>query len=235
MLQNQVSRRDLIKFGAGFIGTGSLAVVLGKDLIFPRRVVAQNDMTPQEALKMLIEGNERFVTQKRSNPHQDRARLMEVVQSQAPFAAILSCADSRVPSEITFDRGFGDLFVVRGAGNVVTPEETGSLEFGTLILGAKVLMVIGHQSCGAVTATLKGGDVPGQIGSILAAIEPAVTEFKGQQDDPIALEAAVKANVKYQMEKLLESPVISELVTTGKLLVVGGYYHLDNGAISIIS
>jgi carbonic anhydrase len=226
---NQVSRRNLIKFGAGFIGTGSLAVALGQDLASPRPAVAQNDITPEEALQMLMEGNDRFVTQKRSNPNQDTVRLTEVAQGQNPFAAILSCADSRVPSEIVFDRGLGDLFVVRCAGNVSTPEEIGSLEFGTLVLGAKVLMVIGHEYCGAVKATMKGGEVPGQIGSIL------VTDFQGQQDDPAALEAAAKSNVKYQMDKLLASPVISELVTTGKLMVVGGYYDLDTGVISRIS
>lgn len=233
--RNQVSRRNLIKFGAGFIGTGSLAVALGKELASPRPAVAQNDMTPQEALQMLMEGNDRFVTQKRNNPNQDTVRLTEVAQGQNPFAAMLSCADSRVPSEIIFDRGLGDLFVVRCAGNVATPEEIGSLEFGTLVLGAKVLMVIGHEYCGAVKATMKGAEVPGQIGSILEAISPAVTEYQGQQDDPMAVEAAAKANVKYQMEKLLASPVISELITTGKLIVVGGYYDLDTGVISMVS
>jgi carbonic anhydrase len=233
--RNQFSRRNLIKFGAGFIGTGSLAVALGKDLASPRPAVAQNDITPQEALQMLMEGNDRFVNQKRNNPNQDMMRLTEVAHGQNPLAAILSCADSRVPPEIVFDQGLGDLFVVRGAGNVATPEETGSLEFGTLVLGAKVLMVIGHESCGAVKATMKGEEVPGQIGSILEAISPAVTEYKGQQNDPVSVEAAAKSNVKYQMEKLLESPVISELVTTEKLMVVGGYYDLDTGAISMVS
>lgn len=229
---NQVSRRNLMKFGAGFIGTGSLAVAMGKDLTAPRPAVAQNNVTPQEALKQLMDGNERFVNQKRSNPHQDMVRLTEVSKGQTPFAAILSCADSRVPSEIIFDQGLGDIFVVRCAGNVCTPEEIGSLEFGTLVLGAKVLMVIGHEYCGAVKATMQGGEVPGQIGSIIEAIRPGVTEYQGQQDDPMALEAAAKANVKYQIEKLQASPVISELVTTGKLIVAGGYYDLDTGVIS---
>lgn len=232
--RNRVSRRSLMKFGAGFLGTGSLAVAMGKDLTAPRRAVAQTNVTPQDALQMLKEGNERFVNQKRNNPHQDRVRLTEVAKGQNPFAAMLSCADSRVPSEMIFDQGLGDLFVVRCAGNVATPEEIGSLEFGTLVLGAKVLMVIGHEYCGAVKATMQGGQVPGQIGSILEAIAPAVTQYQGQQDDAMALEAAAKANVKYQIEKLKASPVISELVTTGKLIVTGAYYDLDTGVISMV-
>lgn len=233
---SQVSRRNLIKFGAGFLGTGALAVALGKEAAAPRPAVAQNDITPQEALQLLMEGNERFVNQKTSNPNQDTVRLTEVSQNQSPFAAVLCCADSRVPPEIVFDRGLGDLFIVRDAGNVAAnAEEIGSLEFGTLVLGAKVLMVMGHERCGAVKATMTGGEVPGQIGGILEAIAPAVTEYQGQQDNPTALEAAAKANVKYQMQKLLESSVISELVATGKLIVVGGYYDLDTGTISMVS
>lgn len=233
---SQVSRRNLIKLGGGFLGTGALTIALGKEIVAPRPAVAQNDITPQEALKLLMDGNERFVEQKTRDLNQDMMRLTEVAQSQSPFAAILCCADSRVPPEIVFDRGLGDLFIVRDAGNVAAnAEEVGSLEFGTLVLGAKVLVVMGHERCGAVKATMSGGEVPGQIGGILEAIAPAVTQYQGQQDDPSALEAAAKANVKYQMEKLLESSVISELVAAGKLLVVGAYYDLDTGAVSILS
>ena len=155
-------------------------------------------------------------------------RIQEVAQGQAPFAAILSCADSRVPAEIIFDRGFGDLFVVRNAGNVATPEEIGSLEFGTLVLGAKVLMVIGHQSCGAVKATIAGNAVPGQIGSILDAIKPAI---KPNQ----TLEESIISNVKLGMSRLQASPVISQLIKDGKLKIVGGYYDLDKGMVKVVA
>lgn len=228
-----LSRRNLLKFSAGAIGTGVLTAGLGSKLAFPDKAVAKEDMTPDQALQELMKGNQRFVSGKRTNPHQDRARLAEIAKTQKPFAAILSCADSRVPSEIIFDQGFGDLFICRVAGNVVTPEEMGSLEFGTLVLGAKVLMVIGHERCGAVDATIKGAQVPGQIASLLDAIKPAIKDSGSQTGDQ--LENAVKANVLYQIGKLKKSPVISQLIQEGKLKVVGGYYDLDTGAIIPVS
>lgn len=178
-------------------------------------------------------GNQRFVNKKRENPNQTVARLTEVARGQKPFAAVLGCADSRFPTEIIFDQGLGDLFVCRVAGNVATPEEIGSLEFGTLVLGAKVIIVIGHKRCGAVDATIKGAQVPGQIGSLLAAIQPAVESSKNLPGD--RLENATKANVLLQTERLKASPVISQLIKEGKLKVVGGYYDLDTGAVSMVS
>jgi carbonic anhydrase len=226
-----LSRRNSLKFVAGAIGTGILATRLGADVAAP--AIAQNDMTPDAALKQLMDGNKRFVDRKRINPHQDLSRLTEVAKGQKPFAAILGCADSRFPSEMIFDQGFGDLFVCRVAGNVVTPEEIGSLEFGTLLLGAKVLMVVGHENCGAVGATLKGASVPGQIGSLIDSIKPAVESSKNQPGDH--LENAVKANVLLQAKRLKASPVISKLIEENKLKIVGGYYDLDTGAISIVA
>jgi len=228
-----LSRRNSLKFVAGAIGTGILAARAGADLAAPEPAIAQNDFTPDAALKQLIDGNKRFVDSKRQNPHQDFGRITEVAKSQKPFAAILGCADSRFPSEIIFDQGFGDLFVCRVAGNVVTSEEMGSLEFGTLVLGAKVLVVVGHERCGAVDATIKGAQVPGQIGSLIDAIKPAVESSKDQTGD--RLENAVKANVMLQASRLKASPVISKLIAENKLKVVGGYYDLDTGRVTIIS
>jgi carbonic anhydrase len=232
-----VSRREAILYGGGFLGTGLVATVLGVNLSNPQTALAEetNKLTPDEALTKLLEGNQRFVEQKTKDPNQSLVRLQEVAQGQNPFAAVLSCADSRVPTEIVFDRGLGDIFVVRNAGNVATPEEIGSLEFGTLVLGAKVLMVIGHESCGAVKATLKGGELPGQIGSIVAQIKPAVESYQGQGDNKESVKKATDANVLWQIEKLKKSPVISQLIAEGKLKVVGGYYDLDEGKISLVS
>ena len=228
-----LSRRNSLKFVAGAIGTGILAARAGADLAAPAPAIAQNDLTPDTALKQLMDGNKRFVDRKRQSPNQDLPRLLEVAISQKPFAAILGCADSRFPSEIIFDQGLGDLFVCRVAGNVATPEEIGSLEFGTLVLGAKVLVVIGHKRCGAVDATIKGAQVPGQIGSLLDAIRPAVESSKGQSGD--RLDNASKANVVLQANKLKASPVISKLIEENKLKVVGGYYDLDTGRVTILS
>lgn len=230
--KGHLSRRNLLKFGAGVVGTGAITAGLGSKLAFPDQAVAKDDITPDQALRQLMEGNQRFITGRRQNPRQDMARLREVAKTQKPFAAILSCADSRVPSEILFDQGFGDLFICRVAGNIATPEEIGSLEFGSLVLGSKVIMVLAHKRCGAVDATIKGAQVPGQIGSLLDAIRPAVERAKKQAGDQ--LENTAKANVLVQLEKLKSSPVISQLIQEGKLKVVGGYYDLDTGAVSMV-
>lgn len=231
--KGHLSRRNLLKFGAGVVGTGALTAGLGSKLVFPDKAVAHEDMTPDQALQSLMDGNQRFVKGKRENPNQNMARLTEVAKGQKPFASILGCADSRFPSEIIFDQGFGDLFVCRVAGNIATPEEIGSLEFGSLVLGSKVIMVIGHEKCGAVDATIKGAQVPGQIASLLDAIKPAIKDSENQTGD--RLENATKANVLFQVEKLKASPVISQLIQEGKLKVVGGYYDLDTGAVTMVS
>ena len=230
--QFNLSRRNSLKFVAGAIGTGILAARAGAELAAPEPAIAQNNVTPQAALQMLVDGNQRFVNNMRQNPNQTIARVTQVAPSQAPFAAILGCADSRFPAEILFDRGIGDIFVCRVAGNVTTPEEKGSLEFGTLVLGAKVLMVVGHENCGAVKAAITGGELPGQIGSLTQAIKPAVESSKNQPGDKVV--NAVKENIKLQASRLKDSPVISQLIQEGKLLVVGGYYDLDTAAVEII-
>jgi Carbonic anhydrase len=232
--RGHLSRRNLIKVGVGALGgTTALATGLGSKLVFPDQALAKDDLTPAQALQELMAGNQRFINGRRQNPRQDIARLIEVAKTQKPFAAILGCADSRVPSEIIFDQGFGDLFICRVAGNIATPEEIGSLEFGTLVLGAKVIMVMGHRRCGAVEATIKGAQVPGQIASLLDAIKPAIRSSAGQTGDQ--LENATKANVVFQMERLKASPVISQLIREDKLKVAGGYYNLDTGAVTMVS
>ena len=194
----------------------------------PRR--RDRDGTPEAALRALYEGNARFVSGTIEAPHRNLERLREVAPKQAPYAAFLGCADSRVPIEIVFDQGFGDLFVTRIAGNVADPSIIGSLEFGTLVLGAKVLFVLGHTSCGAVSATMKGDAVPGQISTLYQHIRPAVKTAGGD------LDVAVINNVKNQAEILSEaSPVIGALVKEGKLLVAGGVYDLGTGRVTPVA
>jgi carbonic anhydrase len=230
--QVNISRRGLLKFGAGAIGTGVVAAGIGSNLITPEPASAKDDITPDKALQELLDGNDRFVKRKRRNPNQGYSRLQEVAKGQKPYASILGCADSRVPSEIIFDQGLGDLFVCRVAGNVATPEEIGSLEFGSLVLGTKVIMLLGHKRCGAVEATMKGAQVPGQIASLLDAIKPGIEQSKTQPGDK--LENASKANVLAQVVKLKASPVLAELIKTNKLKIVGGYYDLDTGKVSVL-
>ena len=183
-------------------------------------------MSPAEALDFLHEGNARFVAGKSAAPNRNIERLREVAPRQTPFAAFLGCADSRVPIEIVFDQGFGDLFVSRIAGNVAATENIASLEFATQVLGAKVLYVLGHTSCGAVAAAAKAEPVPGQISALFQHIRPAVRAAKGD------VAAAILENVKLQAQTLVEaSTVISSLVSAGKVLVAGGIFDLQTGRV----
>jgi carbonic anhydrase len=243
------SRRNLLQFSAGLIGTGSLTAWLGTGALArtvehrakqaqsvdadPGGAYPQSTLTPDQALAQLMEGNQRFVERRRLNPHQDAARLTEVASGQAPFAAILSCADSRVVPEIVFDQGIGDLFVVRVAGNIAITEDIASEEFAVGVLGTPLLMVLGHERCGAVEAALKGGELPGVIESLVFAIRPAVQASEGESGDRLA--NAIKANVRLQVQRLQTSSVIASALQEGKLKVVGAYYDLDTGEISLVS
>jgi carbonic anhydrase len=230
--QFNLSRRNSLKFVAGAIGTGIIAAQAGAELAAPEPVIAENPPNPDRALQLLTQGNQRFVENKRKYPNQEWKRITAVAPSQAPFAAILGCADSRVPAEIVFDRGFGDIFVCRVAGNVATPEEIGSLEFAALVLGVKVIMVLGHERCGAVKAAIQGGPLPGHIGSLTQAIKPAVESSKNQAGDKV--ENAVKANVRLQAQRCKASPVLNQLIEQGKLKIVGAYYDLDTGKVTMV-
>lgn len=240
---SKISRRNILKYGKFALATGTISLAAScqqkkipqpeiTPTITPETKIS-SDISPDETLEVLMAGNKRFVENKRISPNINLARLTEVAAGQNPFATIISCADSRVPVEILFDRGFGDLFVVRGAGNIVTPEEMGSIEYGTFVLGSKVLMVLGHENCGAVKAAMEGKPVPGQIGSIISAIRPAVEVAKGRAGYPV--ENAVKANVMEQIKIINFSPVITQLVRENKLKIVGGYYDLDRGKVYLIS
>ena len=185
--------------------------------------------TPEEAMKLLIDGNRRFAEGKTISSNRDMSRVREVANGQKPFAAFLGCADSRVPIEIVFDQGFGDLFVTRIAGNVASSENIGSLEFGTKILGAKVLYVLGHTRCGAVSATMKGDEVPGQISGLFQHIRPAVKAANGD------LDRAISENVRNQAVLLAEaSPTISRLIQRKELIVAGGVYDLSSGLVTAV-
>jgi carbonic anhydrase len=221
-----VTRRNLFKFGAAAVGTSFITNQLGIGAS-PSTAATTRNLTPDNAFNELIQGNKRFANQKTKGANRGVFRLREVAQGQKPFAAILGCADSRVPAEIIFDQGLGDLFVVRVAGNVATPEEIGSLEFGTLVLGAKVLLVLGHERCGAVKAAIDNKPVPGKISAILDQIQPAVANTSKQSPD--RLRDATIDNIKNQISILKSSSVIADLLKSNKLKIVGGFYDLDTG------
>jgi carbonic anhydrase len=226
-----ISRRNLLKLTATTAGIGLITNQLGINALAATTKIATASLTPETALAKLLAGNKRFANQTAKQPNQGIFRLQEVATGQHPFAAILGCADSRVPVEILFDRGLGDLFTVRVAGNVATPEEIGSLEYAAL-LGTQVILVLGHERCGAVTAALANQPVPGQIGSILEQIQPAIAATKGRSGDP--LKNAIIANVNNQITTLKSSPVLAKLIEADKLKIVGGYYDLDTGIVSQI-
>ncbi len=182
---------------------------------------------PDEALALLYAGNARFTRGKHLPSHRNMSRVKAVASQQTPFAAFLGCADSRAPVEIIFDQGFGDLFVTRIAGNLATNEIIASLEVGTAVLGTKLLYVLGHTSCGAVSAALKGDEVPGQISGLFQHLRAAVRLSQGD------LLRAVTENVRNQALTLAEaSPVISKLVRSGSLKVAGGVYDLQTGVVT---
>lgn len=228
-----LSRREMLAAA----GAGALAATLGAKLLGHQSVAASEDspvgISPDEALKKLMDGNKRYVEQKRTYPAQTLQRLTEIAYSQHPFAVVLGCADSRVSAEHIFDRGLGDLFVVRVAGHILDSAVIGSIEYAAEHLGVPLLMVLGHERCGAVKAALESKPVPGQIGSLVAAINPALVKAKGQAGDQ--LDNAVKANVKLVVEQLKSSePILAELVKEGKLKIVGARYDLDTGKVEML-
>src|SRR5881396_1032789 len=195
---------------------------------------AQPAVAPAEAIAKLKEGNGRYASGKLQHPGQTTERRAELTKDQHPFAVIVSCSDSRVPPEIVFDQGLGDLFIVRVAGNVINDEGLGSIEYSVDHLGTRLILVLGHQSCGAVKAARETiaakGKAPGHIESLVTAIKPAV-EATAKDD----LDATIKANVKNVVQALRSStPILKAEVDSGKIQVIGGYYSLDTGAVTFL-
>jgi len=187
-----------------------------------------------EAIAKLKEGNGRYASGKLQHPGQTTERRAELTKDQHPFAVIVSCSDSRVPPEIVFDQGLGDLFVVRVAGNVIDDHGLGSIEYAVDHLGARLIVVLGHQSCGAVKAAKETiaakSKAPGHIQSLVTAIQPAV-EATAKSD----LGATVEANVKNVVQALRTStPILKPKVDSGEVQVIGGYYSLDTGAVTFL-
>ncbi|MDX2213780.1 MAG: carbonic anhydrase [Oculatellaceae cyanobacterium bins.114] len=232
---DSIQRRDFLRLGtAGVLGLSGIASVLGQSQpAHAADVTSDPILDPTAALQKLLDGNQRFVQHRPQYPDQSQVRLQAVAQAQHPFATVLSCADSRVPVELIFDQGIGDIFDVRIAGNISTPEALGSIEYAAVLLGTPVLMVLGHERCGAVTAAVKGEALPGDIGSFVKAILPAVERVKGQSGD--AVENAVVANVHYQIEQLKRSPLLTERLESGQLKIVGGRYDLDTGSVTVVT
>src|ERR1700728_237361 len=185
------------------------------------------------ALEELIAGNRRFTSGRTSSHRRDLAILQQMMEKPEPFAAVLSCSDSRVPVEVVFDQTIGQLFVTRVAGNIVTPEIIASLEYAVAVLGTNTILVMGHSRCGAVTAAIqrqaRGGSFPGQIRALFPYIEAAV-----EQAGP-DVEATIRANALIQSSQLRElSPLLAKMIEAGNVKVATGYFDISTGAVTLL-
>ena len=193
---------------------------------------------PDEVWKDLVAGNRRFTGAKVIRPHQAAARRVELAKGQNPPAIVLSCSDSRVPPEIVFDQGLGDIFVVRVAGNVVDDDVLGSIEYAVEHLGSSLIVVMGHQSCGAVKAVVDNAAVDGHILPLVKHIAPVVAEMKKKADgcaDPKSLlDASISANVKQSVKLLMEDETLSKFIAGHKIKVIGARYQLDTGKVMVV-
>jgi carbonic anhydrase len=206
-----------------------VAVQAGIELAAPLKLCAETGLSPDAALGELLAGNRRFAANQLTSIEQDLTILKErTVGKQEPFAAVLACADSRVPVELVFDQTIGHIFVTRVAGNIVTSEIIASLEYGVAVLGVKTLLVLGHGNCGAVKAAMKADAVPGQISTLYPHLRQAVEQSDGNFDK------AIEANTKIQAELLrTSSTVIRDAFKAGKLKVAAGVYDLSTGKVTL--
>lgn len=187
----------------------------------------------EAAWQQLMAGNQRYVAGAPTRTHQDAARRSEVATGQRPLAVVVGCADSRVPPELLFDQGLGDLFVVRVAGEVVDDAALGSIEYAAEHLGTGLIVVLGHERCGAVGAAVAGGEAPGHLSALVDAIAPAVAAARGEPGD--LGENAMRMHASLVAKSLAASePILAERVREGKLKVVAARYDLDDGTVTLL-
>jgi carbonic anhydrase len=222
------SRRGFLKFAAAGAAAMQAATLPGWSQA--GREAIQKPGTPDQALDLLMQGNQRFMSQNLISFSEDLDILKaHTEEKQEPFAAVLSCADSRVPVELVFDQSIGHLFVVRVAGNIATADTIASLEYGAAVLGTKAILVLGHTNCGAVKATIAGKAVPGQISTLYQYIHPAVVSSGGD------VTRATQANAILQASILREtSPVLKDLVKEKKLLIRAAVYDVGSGKATLL-
>ncbi|BCX67185.1 MULTISPECIES: carbonic anhydrase [Pseudomonas] len=227
-------------------GLGAGALLLAG--ILPDRVIQaaektsappkpKNVINPDEALKRLMKGNERYISGN-SKKHDFKSEREALVSGQNPFVAVLSCSDSRIAPEYAFDTARGDLFAIRVAGNFVTDEGLASLEYGVAVLGAPLILVLGHESCGAIEAGIKAVKehtvFPGQIQKLTDALKPSIETVINQPGDLV--ENATVQNVKNTVDRLKKAtPLLTDALGNGKLKIVGGIYRLATGKVELIA
>ena len=197
--------------------------------------VKQEQITPADALNRLVDGNKRF-TQNAQVQRDLQEQIVDTSQGQFPFAAVLSCIDSRVPAEIVFDQGIGDVFSARVAGNIVNEDMLGSIEYACKVAGSKLVVVMGHTKCGAVTAACKNVEL-GNITALLSKIKPAVEKCsKGLEMDAEAIEEVAIQNVLLSIENIRkESPILAEMEKEAQIKIVGAIYNVASGEVAFLN
>jgi carbonic anhydrase len=234
--RSSLSRRSVLRTG----GAATLGVAaLGTGLLGGAAPALASPVvdTPGDALAALLAGNRRFVAGRARHPHQSLADLHRLAAGQHPFAITVGCADSRVPPELLFDQGLGDLFDNRVAGNIVDDLLLGSIEFAVEEFGSPLIVILGHERCGAIKATVDaintGGTAPGHIADIVDALKPIVQPVLTQPGDVV--DNAVRANIHAQAARLIgRSEIIAEHVAAGELRIVGARYDLDDGRVTLV-
>ena len=199
----------------------------------PASVGKESNLTADQALQRLVAGNERYVAGAATHPDQTAQRRAELAKGQFPFAIVLTCSDSRVVPELFLDQGLGDLFVIRNAGNILDDHVIGSMEYAVEHLHVPLVLVVGHEKCGAVSAAVAGGEAPGHIRSVVEALEPAVEQARNLPGDKV--DNAVRANAARAAEILTRvQPILKEAASSGKLMVVPARYDLVTGRLEIL-
>jgi len=232
----QLSRRRVLGFfGAATAGLALAGTVSAKEAKAPPK--PQNVVSPDASLEVLVKGNKRYVDGV-ARRHDFKTEREALVGGQNPYAGILSCADSRIAPEYTFDSARGDLFVCRVAGNFANDDTIASMEYAVAILGVPLIMVLGHDACGAIDATIKSlkdnTTLPGHLPSLVTSLTPAVKAVSGKPGDQ--LDNAIRQNVIDNVAKLKSaSPILNSAVEKGKLKVVGGIYRLKDGRVEMVS
>lgn len=192
----------------------------------------QENLTPKDAHDFLVEGNERFVRNLKANRNL-KEQVLETSTGQYPFAIILSCIDSRVPAELVFDQGIGDIFSARVAGNVINDDVLGSMEYACKVAGSKIVVVMGHTKCGAVTAACNHVEL-GNITTLLDKIKPSVSKFEieGKKMSEETIELVSEDNVKHAIERIQkESTILREMEKNGEIEIVGALYNVETGKV----
>ena len=237
----KTSRRSFSRRAVGAaLGAATFNTAINTALSAPPTAAGENK-PPDDwrgALQRLLEGNKRFANEESRHPHNAKDWRKRLTDGQKPFATIVGCSDSRVPPELLFDQGFGDLFVIRIAGNVIDTDVVGSVEYGVDHLGTRVVVVMGHDGCGAVTAALSAeadlAKEPNEIRSLVGKISPAIAQVDQQQPFDIKLKRSVEANVRLAVRQLKDVPDLRNAVKDEQTHIVGCVYDINSGLVRVL-